>query len=209
MPDHESASRAALGDEAWSLHIHQQRMWRASLQPDSLLSFEEAAEALPCPEPLAQSWLTAQTAFGCIHDLPVYRWGDLVELVRAGKGPSSKASAGDSSPGTWLTTTQVAEHLGINRCTLDEMLAAAPRDLPGSPVQIGVGSKKRHLRWDAERIEEWFAAVQAWRQARASAGTAGPSSGPIRPPTPAPRRSRKPRSPSGRSVLAMVGGPSE
>ena len=37
-----------------------QRMWRASLQPASPLTREEALEALPCPHSQGEAWLTAQ-----------------------------------------------------------------------------------------------------------------------------------------------------
>lgn len=181
---------------------HQQRLWRASLRIDSLLSFDEAVEALPCPAPLAQSWLAAQPAFGCIHQAPVYRWGDLVELVRAGEGPSSSASAGDGSPRAWLTTAEVVERLGINRSTLDEMVASAPRDLTGAPIHVGTGLKKRHLRWDVDRIDAWFAAFEAWQRAQDSA--TGTRARPA-----APKRTRGRTSRPARSVLAIVGGPSE
>jgi predicted DNA-binding transcriptional regulator AlpA len=166
-------------------------MWRAALRPDSLLSFEEASDALPCSAPVARTWLAQQPAFGCIDDVPVYRWSDLVDLIRAGEGPTPA----NTPTRAWMTTADVADHLGINRSTLDEMVAKAPRSLPGSPLQIGTGRKNRHLRWDMSRLDEWLAAFETWQ-----VGEKAPASPKQRPSARRPRKRRKTR----RSLLAMV-----
>ena len=60
----------------------------------------------------------------------------------------------------WIGTEEVARRLSVSRTTLDAMLSRWP-GLPGGPNLAGVGGIRRHWRWDAERIEEWFAAYTA------------------------------------------------
>lgn len=57
-----------------------------------------------------------------------------------------------------------AEVLGVSVASVRRMLREAPPDLPGSPVQVGRGSSRRHLRWDRESIAVWWAAYSAWRR---------------------------------------------
>jgi len=115
-----------------------------------------------------------------------------------GPNMGTAAAAEDQSiKSTWLTTAAAAARLEIARCTLDEMFARAPKNLPGSPMQIGIGRRRQHLRWDADRLEEWLAAFRSWsteprRRPKRRDRRAAPG------PTSAEAQRRKP------SLLAMV-----
>ena len=147
------------------------RLWRAALQPTSLLTLEEVIEALPCPEPESRAWLlTHVSPTGELAGVSVYEWGQVLKALqvkRAATVPMSTSTANlEAPPVTWLSTAEAAERLGIARCTLDEMVAQAPRTLPGAPTPIGSGHHRRHWRWDARKLEEWLTAFQAWSASR-------------------------------------------
>lgn len=169
---------------------HLRRMWRAALQPGSLLSADEAAEALPCTGLDAQAWLLSHVApVGTLAGAAVFRWGDVLSAVEA----EGRDSAGRmvQSGTRWFTTAQAAAQLGVPRSTLDDMVARAPADLPGAPIHVGDGRHRHHFRWDPERIPEWWAAFQQW-EATHRARTA----------VPAPRpRSRRPGSQPDRGAV--------
>lgn len=99
----------------------------------------------------------------------------------------------------WISTSEAAARLGISRTTLDAMVARAPSTLPGAPLAIGVGDKRRHLRWDETRLGEWVTAYGHW--------TAGQEEAP---PTPRPAKMAKvPKAPSTarrQSLLSAVTG---
>jgi hypothetical protein len=99
----------------------------------------------------------------------------------------------------WWQSEQVSEHLSIDRGTLAEMLAEAPPTLPGAPTQVGLGRRRRHWRWDASRVDEWFEAFGEWRRSL-ERRRASPRPARQRPKErPGPTKKRRPR-----SVLAMV-----
>lgn len=58
-----------------------------------------------------------------------------------------------------LSPARAAETLGVNRATLDRLAAMAPRDLPGGPIQVGFGSNRRHDRYPADTLLDWFRAA--------------------------------------------------
>ena len=58
-----------------------------------------------------------------------------------------------------LTTEQACIALGISRDALDRITKAAPDDLPGAPIQVGMGRKRRHYRYPADALIEWFRAA--------------------------------------------------
>ena len=99
----------------------------------------------------------------------------------------------------WWQADQVAKHLDIDRGTLAEMLAEAPPTLPGAPTQVGLGRRRRHWRFDAARVDEWFEAFGDWRRSLERRRSA---------PRPQRQRPKKPAAPKEkrrrRSVLAMV-----
>ena len=99
----------------------------------------------------------------------------------------------------WWQSDQVAKHLDIDRGTLAEMLAEAPQTLPGAPNQVGLGRQRRHWRWDASRVDEWFEAFGEWRR-NLERRRSSPRPARQRPQKqPAPKKQRRRR-----SVLAMV-----
>lgn len=100
---------------------------------------------------------------------------------------------------TWIGPAEAAQRMGISRTTLDAMLARAPSDLPGSPVLVGVGTARRHLRWDEARIEEWLVAYRAW-----ASGTPAQQAAPA---SPARRRATQKKEGGRRpSLLSLVTG---
>lgn len=102
------------------------RMWRATLQPSSLLTLEETVDALPCSADDAERWLRGSVeACGTIGGINVYRWGEVLEALQQKPGeahdrtqskvqanesahrdrvPSGAASAVESDPPTFEPT---------------------------------------------------------------------------------------------------------
>lgn len=147
-------------------------MWRSSLTSTTVLSLDELLDALPGNADEHRAWVADNVSpIGRVSGTVVYRWGDVVAAIEARIVPATTV---------WLTTKQVAERFGIARSTLDEMVQAAPPDLPGAPLQVGSGSRRRHLRWDASTVDTWLAAVSDLDESR---------SGERKPPLPR-RRSR-------------------
>lgn len=150
------------------------RLWRATLQPASLLTLAEVIEALPCPESGARTWLCEHVApTGMVAGVHVYEWGRVLEALSNERPPtvapgSSPGAQIDATPDAWLSTAEAAARLGIARCTLDQMIGQAPRTLPGAPTPVGTGLHRRHWRWDARRLEEWLTAYRAWSAARSN-----------------------------------------
>lgn len=102
-------------------------------------------------------------------------------------------------PSALIDTRQAAALLGIARSTLDEMVARAPSNLPGAPVQVGIGTRRRHLRWNPDQIVEWASAYSEWMASNPSTATASLPSKPTR------KKSRTARRSSGsRSLLRIV-----
>jgi hypothetical protein len=95
-----------------------------------------------------------------------------------------------------LKTAAAAARLGIDRGTLDRFADLAPADLPGAPIQVGIGSTRRHYRYPADTLLDWFRAAS-----EAVNATAEPSPSPPRV-TSAARRSAS-GTPS-RSLRALV-----
>ncbi len=141
-----------------ALDQHQRRMWRAALTSDTLLDLDELAEALPGRPEDTRPWaLRHVPSVGTIAGVMVYRWGDAVASVEVAPG-----SAVRIDPAAWFTTAQAAQHLGVARSTLDAMVSRAPPDLPGAPVLVGTGRRRRRWKWSAETLDEWHAAYSAW-----------------------------------------------
>lgn len=101
---------------------HLRRMWRAALTADSLLSADEAVEALPCPGPEARRWLVENVdAAGVVGGVGLYRWGQITAAVERGRASPSRERAldqpaPDGSPiAHWRDAARV---LGISEDTL-------------------------------------------------------------------------------------------
>lgn len=152
---------------------HLRLLWRATLGPESRLSWEELIEACPGNPDDVRRWLTEHVpSCGSIGPVEVYRWGDALAAMT---NPRPEV------PGTaWLSTSEAAARLGIARSTLDEMLSRSPKDLPGSPVHVGNGSARQHLRWDAGRLQEWLTAYRSWEASSGRKGLVAPSRVPQR-----------------------------
>lgn len=65
-----------------------------------------------------------------------------------------------------IKRAEVARRLNVHVQTLDALIDSAPKNLPGSPLRIGDGKKRRHYRWNPDTFEAWIEAVQAWRAGR-------------------------------------------
>ena len=128
---------------------HLALVWRAQLREESLLSLDEAAEAMPGDPRLALGWIPANVKVaGEWAGQPVYRWGDVAAAIASG--------------GQWLTQAEAAKVAGVSRSSLDAMLAKAPKNLPGAPMHVGEGQQREHKAWEASRVREWVAAYRAW-----------------------------------------------
>ena len=104
---------------------------------------------------------------------------------------------------TRISTDEAARALGLSRDTIDRMVAEAPADLPGGPVDIGrLASKKHRWVWDAARLTEWLDAYGQWRASRRVSATV------VRPPGRRPRLANaKPQNaeaPCGKLTFAEV-----
>lgn len=76
----------------------------------------------------------------------------------------------------WLTTEAVFAHLGISRDSL-MVLTQAPNARPAWSLYAGQhGTRSARYRWRADRLDDWFEEVCAWR-ASSGQGTAGVSGG--------------------------------
>ena len=80
----------------------------------------------------------------------------------------------------WISMAEAASRLGVARTTLDEMVARAPRTLPGSPLSIGSGRHRRHKRWEATMLESWLVAYRAWSATDAAQPVSVPAPGPLK-----------------------------
>lgn len=118
-------------------------------------------------EPLAR----AQSAVNVSERQPVDP-ASFEAFLKAGTAEPELASepvADETAPkgtNSWLTTTEASERLGIHRSTLDEMYDMAPKNLPGSPINVAMGKERRHLRWDPQRLSDWIAAYNEWKVQR-------------------------------------------
>ena len=65
-----------------------------------------------------------------------------------------------------VSTAEAAKLLGLDRATLDRMIARAPRTLKGAPLRVGEGRRRVHYRWDPARLGEWLDAYTAWDASR-------------------------------------------
>lgn len=188
------------------------RLWRAALQPTSILTLEELIEALPFPHADTRAWLLEHVApMGALAGIRVYRWSEVLTALTGSSiapplPPTTSVTAADLSSSRWLSTAQAAARLGIARCTLDEMVSQAPRTLPGTPTPVGSGNRRRHWRWDGDMLEEWLTAYRAWTSQRSPvteslplAGRTTPHASNARKPAPAP-------TPRRRSLLSVVSG---
>ena len=107
---------------------------------------------------------------------------------------------------TRICTEEAAQQLGVSRDTLDRMIAEAPADLAGGPVDIGsLTSKKHRWMWDASRLTEWWDAYGQWRATRRAMSQV------LRPGTRRPRTaSAKPQNaeaPRGKLTMAELNAP--
>ena len=106
--------------------------------------------------------------------------------------PCSSPDDGSNETSRWGTVLEAAAILGVSRDTIDRMRRKQRKHgwtLPGEPVGIGLGNKRRREKWDLDRVPEWAAAFEAKqrekphrksaaaRQSRARCGTEVRSTG--------------------------------
>ncbi|MFA4844935.1 MAG: helix-turn-helix domain-containing protein [Patescibacteria group bacterium] len=107
------------------LSAFQRRMWRAALSPGSLLSAQEAAEALPCPGMDAARWLTATVKpTGEIGGAPVYRWGDVTAALAEQPGRVMPTPIVSDDGRAWLSAEELAVHLSVPISTVQQWTAS-------------------------------------------------------------------------------------
>ncbi len=123
------------------------------------------------PEPLPMTAMRAPTSWReiSVDDLLVPEDEDtladrIAAKVLAGLRPAKTEPA--VSEAEYLNTADAARRLGIDRGTLDQMVARAPRDLPGGPVHVGEGKARRHLRWPASTLQTWVDAFREFERTR-------------------------------------------
>ena len=128
-----------------ALDAYQQRMWRASLSRDSLLTLDEVVEALPGPTSVVEAWTRDNVEpAGHIGEVRLYRWGDVVDTLAGGAEPPDRGRAKPIT--TWKG---VAEVLGIS----DETVSRHRRDHQDRTTQP----------WfpDAAAVQDWWAKMHA------------------------------------------------
>ncbi len=99
-----------------SLDRYLRLMWRAQLTAESVLTLEEAAEALPGRDSEASAWLheNVVTQTRCSwSDEQLYRWGDILKAMST-KGASESTLSSDPIS-TWRG---VATVLGVSEDTV-------------------------------------------------------------------------------------------
>ncbi len=119
-----------------SLRTYLRRMWRASLTPQSLLTLEEAVEALPGLPTEARAWLTAAVEpVGEAAGEAIYSWGEVMVAIGARRevvehkkdlvqGHRSRYHGDANRDGSqWLTIRQAAEELQVSERLLRRLLA--------------------------------------------------------------------------------------
>ena len=77
------------------------------------------------------------------------------------QSPTTPAQTVSVTP-VLISTAEAARLLDVDRGTLDAMRDRAPRSLPGAPIAVGDGKRRRSWRWDPDRLAEWAAAYHAW-----------------------------------------------
>lgn len=91
----------------------------------------------------------------------------LVALVEAEHAAGDgQGTTRDLEEDRWIPTAEAARRLGMDRGTLDKMVQDAPKNLAGGPVRKGKGKERQHLLWDADHLEQWVRAFEAWRLTR-------------------------------------------
>ncbi len=86
--------------------------------------------------------------------------------------PSAPSSTPSGDPLT-ISTAEAAARMGISRWSLDQMVAKAPRNLPGAPTHIGKGTAARHLRWNPDQLATWLESYRDHERSRGKAPSAG------------------------------------
>jgi len=74
----------------------------------------------------------------------------------------------------WGTVEEAARLAGVSRATLDRMRRLQRErgwELPGDPVPVGVGTRRRRENWDLDRVPEWAAAFARRRETEKPAGS--------------------------------------
>jgi hypothetical protein len=59
---------------------------------------------------------------------------------------------------------EVAVRWGVCTKTIRRWLRDSPKDLPGRPFAIGVGSRRHHLRWLESDLDVWLTAFAKWQR---------------------------------------------
>ena len=77
------------------------------------------------------------------------------------RSPSTPAQTVAAAP-ILISTAEAARLLDVDRGTLDAMRDRAPKHLPGAPIAMGDGKRRRSWRWDRDRLVEWAEAYHAW-----------------------------------------------
>jgi len=100
-------------------------MWRAALTPQSLLTLDEAVEALPCAGPTAREWLLEHVMpAGEVAEVEVYCWGEVLAILHGYRPIESSPDGHEDVPvrdgceDDLLTAQQLAEALLVPLSTV-------------------------------------------------------------------------------------------
>lgn len=153
----------------------------------ALVHRDSARAPLPSPpsNPGAPLNATMTTLIGTQATLPSGDSGTLVHIHPAGTAYLSLLASGQvvthpleglildpeaiqppPAQSSLIDTAEAARLLNISQRTLHRRLTEAPPDLPGAPIDLSPGSRRRKLRWRADQVHVWAQALANWKHAQ-------------------------------------------
>lgn len=169
----------------------ERRIWRASLQPAALLTFEELLEALPGA---TASWARKRIPpRGEVDGRPVFVWGDVLQALGTEEAPRFD-----------IDHSTAARRLQVHPRTLTRKMKLTP---PGEEIWINRGAPSQpRYRWRSGALLEWWEKMCQVSGGETRSGrsdgrvqTAAPEAAPPAPPkkrAPSRARSTRTRGPS-------------
>jgi len=141
------------------------RIWRSSLTPDSLLSAEEAAQALPGANPDAIGWVAAQVR--PVGSTAVYRWADVVAAM-AGEGAPERTTPSGPVPDAPVEGYQdAASLLNTSATKLRRMVRTEGLPAELHPPNKSAGARNRRPWWtSAAECRTWYERLTTWLAVR-------------------------------------------
>lgn len=126
------------------------------------LTVEEAAAELRLDTPTARDWLATHDLLRTVAHRELVLPEALIEAVRGGaQGPAARSTSDVRATTVWLTTSQAATRLGVDRGVLDAAAPIAATRCPHLVTVAGQGKTRRTYRWRADGLGEALALARA------------------------------------------------